>query len=52
MKNKVFAQPIRFPTVSKNKARIRLSVTAWISQSQINQILDVFEKVGRKFNIL
>ena len=52
MKNKVFAQPIRFPTVSKNKARVRLSVTAWISQSQINQILDVFEKVGKKFNML
>ncbi len=52
MKNNVFAQPIRFPTVSKNKARIRLSVTAWISPNQINQLLDVFEKVGKKFNIL
>ena len=52
MKSKVFAQPIRFPTVPKNKARIRLSVTAWISPSQINHILDVFEKVGKKFDIL
>ena len=31
MKNEVFAQPIRYPTVPKNKARIRLSVTAWLS---------------------
>lgn len=52
MRNKVFAQPIRFPTVSKNEARIRLSVTAWISASQISQILDVFEKVGKRFKML
>ena len=52
MKNQIFAQPIRYPTVPKNKARIRLSVTAWLSQNQINYALDIFEQVGKKFKIL
>ena len=52
MKNRIFAQPIRYPTVQKNKARIRLSVTAWLSQNQINYALDIFERVGKKFKIL
>lgn len=47
----VFAQPIRYPTVPKNSARIRVSVTAWISKKQIEYTLEVFEKAGRKFKI-
>lgn len=50
--NGVFAQPIRYPTVPKNSARIRVSVTAWISKRQIEHALSVFEKAGRKFKIL
>ncbi|TBR08689.1 MAG: aminotransferase class I/II-fold pyridoxal phosphate-dependent enzyme [Candidatus Nitrosotenuis sp.] len=50
--NGVFAQPIRYPTVPKNSARIRVSVTAWISQKQVAHALSVFEKAGRKFKIL
>jgi glycine C-acetyltransferase len=49
--NGVFAQPIRYPTVPKNSARIRVSVTAWISKKQIEYALSVFEKAGRKFKI-
>ena len=49
--NGVFAQPIRYPTVPKNSARIRVSVTAWISKKQIEYTLSVFEKAGRKFKI-
>ena len=52
MKNQIFAQPIRYPTVPKNKARIRLSVTAWLSHSQVSYALDIFERVGKKFKIL
>ena len=48
----VFAQPIRYPTVPKNSARIRISVTAWISKKQIDQSLSIFEKAGKKFKIL
>jgi len=51
-KNGIFAQPIRYPTVSKNKARIRLSVTAWFEKNQIKKVLDVFEMSGKKFKII
>jgi len=48
----VYAQPIRFPTVPKNKARIRLSVTSWLTKKQIESVLDVFEAAAKKFKIL
>jgi len=32
--NGVHAQPIRYPTVPKDQARIRLSVTAWLSKKK------------------
>lgn len=51
-KNGIFAQPIRYPTVAKKSARIRISMTAWISGMQIQRALDVFEKAGKKFKIL
>jgi glycine C-acetyltransferase len=51
MDNEIFAQPIRYPTVSKGSARIRISVTDWLSQEMISKSLDVFEKAGRKFGI-
>jgi len=47
--NGVHAQPIRFPTVPKNQARIRLSVTAWLSQKDIKNSLKVFDKAYMKF---
>jgi len=50
--NGIYAQPIRFPTVPKNKARIRLSVTSWLTKKQIEGALDVFESAGKKFKIL
>ena len=48
----VFAQPIRYPTVPKNSARIRVSVTAWLSKKHIESALDTFEKAGKRFRIL
>lgn len=50
--NGIFAQPIRYPTVPKNSARIRVSVTAWLSEKHIESALDTFEKAGKKFGIL
>ena len=47
----VFAQPIRYPTVPKKKARLRVSVTAWLTSAQINKALDNFEKAYKKFDI-
>ncbi len=48
-KNGVYAQPIRYPTVPKNQARLRISVTAWLSKSDITDALVIFEKAYRKF---
>jgi len=47
----VFAQPIRFPTVPKNKARIRVSVTSWLSKMHIEKALSVFDSARQKFNV-
>ena len=47
--NGVFAQPIRYPTVPKNQARLRISVTAWLSNSDIEKSLKIFEKAYKKF---
>jgi len=49
--NGVFAQPVRYPTVARGKARIRISVTAWLSQVEIEKSLGVFERAGKKFGI-
>lgn len=48
----VFAQPIRYPTVATGKARIRISVTAWLSKDHIDKSIDAFESAGKKFHIL
>ncbi len=36
LKNKgIFAQAIRYPTVKKDQARIRISITGWLSDKEI-----------------
>ena len=47
--NGIFAQPIRYPTVAKNQARLRISVTAWLKKSDIEESLQIFEKGFKKF---
>ena len=49
--NGVFAQPIRYPTVPKNQARLRISVTAWLSKEDIEFVLSIFEKSSNKFKM-
>ena len=49
MDNGIFVQPIRYPTVPKNQARLRISVTAWLSDKDIQSSLRIFEKSFRKF---
>ena len=51
IKHGIYSQPIRFPTVPKNKARIRISITSWLSKKQIEKALDVFESAGRRFDL-
>ena len=45
----IFAQPIRYPTVPKNQARLRISVTAWFQDKHIERALDIFDKAYTKF---
>ncbi|MGH9998619.1 MAG: aminotransferase class I/II-fold pyridoxal phosphate-dependent enzyme, partial [Nitrosopumilaceae archaeon] len=49
--NGIFAQPIRYPTVKMNTARVRISITAWLSKNHIEKSLDVLEHASRKFRI-
>jgi glycine C-acetyltransferase len=44
----VFAQGIAFPTVARDKARVRTIVTAAHSRDELQFALDVFAKVGRE----
>ncbi|MCV0392210.1 MAG: aminotransferase class I/II-fold pyridoxal phosphate-dependent enzyme [Nitrosopumilus sp.] len=48
-KNGIYAQPIRYPTVPKNQARLRISVTAWLTKTDIDYTLDIFEKGFKRF---
>jgi len=47
--NGIFAQPIRYPTVPRNQARLRISVTSWLTNNDIESSLVIFEKAFRKF---
>jgi len=48
----VFAQGIAFPTVPRDKARVRTIVTATHTRDELQFALDVFGAVGRELGIL
>ena len=48
----VFAQGIGFPTVAKDKARVRTIVTATHTRDELQFALDAFKKVGTELGIL
>ena len=48
----VFAQGIAFPTVARDKARVRTIVTATHTREELQFALDVFTKVGRELGII
>ncbi len=48
----VFAQGIAFPTVARDKARVRTIVTATHTREELQFALDVFAKVGRELGII
>ena len=47
--NGLFVQPIRYPTVPQNQARLRISVTAWLSYSDIEKTINILDKAYKKF---
>jgi glycine C-acetyltransferase len=52
LKNNVFAQPIRYPTVKKGSACLRISLTSLHKKDQLFHALNAFEKTGKKYNII
>jgi glycine C-acetyltransferase len=48
----VFAQGLAFPTVARDKARVRTIVTATHTRDDLQFALDVFAKVGRELGII
>ena len=48
----VFAQGIAFPTVARDKARVRTIVTATHTRDELQFALDTFARVGRELGII
>jgi glycine C-acetyltransferase len=48
----VFAQAIRYPTVAKGKARIRVTLTALHTREDIGHALEVFRHVGKDLALI
>ncbi len=48
----VFAQGIAFPTVARDKARVRTIVTADHTRDELQFALDAFARVGRELGLV
>ena len=48
----VFAQAIAFPTVARDKARVRTIVTATHTREDLQYALDAFERVGKELGLV
>jgi glycine C-acetyltransferase len=51
-RNGVFAQAIAFPTVARDKARVRTIVTATHTREDLQYALDMFEKVAGELSLV
>lgn len=51
LNNNIYAVPIRYPTVAKNTARIRISVTSNFSKQEIENIINIFDYGTYKFKL-
>lgn len=47
----VLAQAIRYPTVRRNQARIRISITAWPTRDELGRGLDMLTRATRRLGI-
>ena len=48
----VFAQPVVYPTVALDKARIRTIVTAEHTLDELDRALEAFVKVGKELGLV
>ncbi len=51
-KQGVFALPIVFPMVARDKARIRTMMNAGLNKDDLNKALRIFENLGKKLKII
>jgi glycine C-acetyltransferase len=51
LKRGVFAQAIRYPTVKKGSARLRVSLTAMHREKHLEAAIGAFEKAARKVGV-
>ena len=51
-KNGIFALPIVFPMVAKNKARIRCMISSGLSKEDLDTVINCFGEVGKKLGII
>lgn len=52
LKEGVFAQAIRYPTVKKGNARLRISLSAMHQQEHLDFAVDAFQSAGKKIRLL
>ena len=50
--NRIFANPVISPAVPPNEALIRTSYMATHTEEELDKILDIFAKLGKKFGII
>ena len=48
----VFALPVRYPTVPRGRARIRISITGWLSESHVSAAAEAVRRAARKTGLL
>lgn len=48
----LFAKPIVFPLVAKDNARVRIIVTAQHTKEDIDEALDIFNRVGKRMKLI
>ena len=47
----IISQAILYPTVKKDQARIRISITGWLSDKEIEYSIGILEKARIKFKL-
>jgi len=52
LKNGIFVQAIRYPTVALGKSRLRISLNNSLQKSQLVYVINCLEKLGRKHNLI
>lgn len=48
----IFALPIVFPMVARDKARIRTMMNATLSKGDLNEAITAFDKIGKELNVI